>query len=210
MAYEDVIAAIEASLAEQPTPGEEQAAVQSGVPIARYVAGMTSVDQLEGELSALGYKGIRRTRLMLAAQLKRELELFNDRLAIKRQEVRDKIITLSQFTTWLELSGIDGEGVALEVSRAAAAVPAPGRESVEVSLRILDIEEVPARPMEQPVALGIRIIEAAAAPAAPAAGVQSLALSLRFAEVQSVQEVPVQSPVLYLDIIKIEEVPLGS
>lgn len=210
MAYENVIAAIEQALAEQQLPGDVEAAVQSGVPISRFVAGITNVEQLVGELSALGYKGIRQTRLVLAAQLKRELELFLDRLVLRRQQLKDGKITLSQFTSWLELSGIDAEGVALEVARAEAKPPAKVIQSVQVALRMAEVAEVPARPVEQPLTLGIRIVQAETMLVAPTVGVQSLALTLRLTELEEVEEVPVKTPVLYFDIIKIEEVPYGS
>ncbi len=206
MPYEDVLRFIEQQLQELQSPGEAEAAVQSGVPIARYVAGMINPDELAGELTALGYKGLKRTRLMLAAQLKRELELFNDRLAIKRKQLADKQITLSAFTTWLEESGIDSEGVALEVSRAEAAGPAKVVESVQITLRLLQVQEVAARPEEQAIAVGLRVTQAELVEA-PVEGIQPLNVSMSIIQLEGEITTPPLEPVsISLSLVGIEEV----
>ena len=205
MAYEEVIRFIEDQLAQLQSPGEAEAAVQSGVPIARYAAGMTSVDQLEGELTALGYKGIKKTRLMLAAQLKRAFDQFNDRLAIKRKQLEDKKITQGAFVTWLEESGIDAEGIALEVSRAEAGGPAEVREAVQVNLRLLQVDQVPLRPAEAAISVALRVVQAEPV-SAPLSGEQPLNVALSIIGLEEeVITVPVQPVMMFIDIIGIKE-----
>lgn len=205
MSIEDVLNFIESKLTQMPAPGEEEAAVQSGVPISRYVDGLTNESQLRGELSALGYKGLKLERYVLSAQLKRELALYQDRLTRYTKELQAGQITPDQFQSFLEGWGVPGENIPLELSKAQEAKPAVTLRSIQLDIRLLQVDEITPRPAEQALSLGIRILQAEEV-LAPVTGTQPVALTLSILQVaEPVTITPIQPVELLIDIIGIKE-----
>lgn len=205
MPVEDVLNFIETKLAQLPAPGDEEIAVQSGIPISRYVAGLTGEQELRGELSGLGHKGLKLERLITAAQLKRELALYQERLDRYTKQLQKNLITPSQFTSFLESWGVPNTTIPLELSKAQEDTPAVTLRSVQVTLRLVQVEEIPARPAEAPISIGLSIRQAEAV-SAPVTGVQPLSVSLSIIQHEAEVISPTIKPVeLLMDIIGVKE-----
>lgn len=201
-----VLADLEEALAGAQAPEVAAAATGSGVATARYVEGLTSEDELRGELQALGYVGPRQDRLVLVANLSRQLDLYRDRRDIWRAQLRARDISLDQFLALLEGAGIPDDSVALERARAEAQHPAAVLQSVQLSLAVLTAEEVPERPAGQPIALSIAVLEAAVV-AEAVAREQTISLSLSVLSAAEVPAAPALQPIaLSIAALEAEEV----
>lgn len=205
MAQSSILQTIEERISRARPPEAEARAAGSGVAVSRYAEGLTDETELRGELRALGYTGDREDNLVLQAQLRRELELYRDRLALLRQQQRAGDISLSQFLSGVEALGLSAEAVELERRRAESAAPAPVRRAVQISLGLLDVQEVPPRPAEQPVQITLGVLEAAQV-AAPASSSVPVALTLSVLEADVVPEpAPVQAVQIGLAILTISQ-----
>ena len=206
MAISDIISDIAQRAARVQTTETETAATQGGVAVSRYVAGMTDVLELRGELKALGYTGIGQDRYVLAAELRRQLELFQDRLALWRDQLKKNELTSSEFATLLDGAGLPIESVNLELERATSVKPVAVTKRVAVSLGILEADILTPRPTEAPVAVSLGILEADIIPAA-AAGLSRVGVQLRVRVAELAPTLaPVRPVAVSLGIIGVMEV----
>lgn len=147
MPVPEIIRYLESKLAAVRPPGEEELAAGSSVAISRYVEGLTADTEFQGELEALGYSGARLNNLLLQGVLRRQLELYRDRLALWRQQVKDNVLAPSELLTLMEREGVGGDVVEMERQRMEAQTPTQPILSTEVTLSVLEIEEIAARPV---------------------------------------------------------------
>lgn len=201
----EALSAIELEMEGVQSPEREASATQSGVAVSRFVEGLTDEGELRGELQALGYTGQRQDRLVLAAQLRRQLDLYKDRLAIWRQQFKDGQLTQSEFATLIEGAGAGPDTLALELQRAAPQKPKAVIQSVLVGLSVLSAEELEARPAAQPVMITLGVL-AAGEIAAPVEAVERVQVSLNVLQAAEVPRPPALEPVLVtLAILEVEE-----
>lgn len=206
MPLENVISFIDKVLAEAPTPAEKDAAIQSGVALSRFVEGMTAEQELRGELQALGYDGLVLERYVLAAYLRRGLELFRERKALWRSQVKEGTITPSDYADLLEQAGVSQEAVEQELQLIGAQKPKQALQSVEVFLAVLGAEELPARAALPAAEISLKIMEASAVEEAVTLVLPS-EISLAILEAQQLPTIPAAAPVeLSLAILSAQEV----
>ena len=201
-----VLAFLSLKLAQVRPPGEAAQAVQQAVALTRYAEGLTDEQELRGELEVLGYSGLVLTRLLLSASLRRQLELYRDRLAIWRALLKDGKLTESEFRTLLERAGVSQETVLLEMERARSQRPsapvksldlsltvraAPGivvprlaPRAINLGLRVARAETVPRPPAEEGLDLGLRVL--AVPEISPRRVAQSIEVTLRAVSVEEV------------------------
>jgi len=186
-------------------PAVEAEATQSGVAISRYVEGLTGEMQLRGELQALGYGGKRADRLVLAAKLRRQLELYRDMRTLWRAQLAKGQLTDSQYATLLESAGVPGQTILDELALTDARPPAQVLQAVQMSLEVVSATESPPAAVASPVALSLEIIAADEVPGPLPPG-DRVALSLEIIAADEVPALPTAQPVaLSLDLIAYEE-----
>lgn len=208
MSIEGVLARIEAALTTVSPATEVTPPTQSGVPISRFVEGLDSEVELRGELEALGYTGLRQDRLVLAAQLKRQLALFLDARALWRKMARDGELTLAEFTALLETAGIPQESILMEQQALAAQKPAVTLAYAEVGITVSRWTGVPTRPQEEPTEIGLGILSAEVVDRV-AGLVASADISLAVVQVEAAPVAGAEVPVeISLAVVSVAEAPL--
>jgi len=186
----EVIRYLSDKLAQVRPPGEEELASGSSVAVSRYEEGLTADTEFEGELVALGYSGARLNNLLLQGILRRQLALYRDRLALWRQQVKDGILAPSELYTLMEREGVGADVVEMERQRMESQTPTQPVLSTEVTLSVLEIEEIPARPVAVASTVSLAILGAERVVEVPVV-VLSSEVSLAVLGVEVVEEVPV-------------------
>lgn len=183
----------------------EPSPTQSAVAMTRYVEGLTDEQLLRGELASLGYEPRVIDRLVLAAQLRRQLELYKDRRDIWRTQLKSGDLTESEFRTLLEDAGVTPDTVALEADRSRSQKPASTVQSVDVTLSALNVGEIVAeRPVALPLDLGLSILATQEISAPEGARSLDMGLSILAAALQPAPRVP-ESITVALVVQSIEE-----
>ena len=204
-AIEAGLALIESRLAGAQTEEEAARAAGSGVALSRYTEGMTDDQQLLGELTALGYAQPQLSNLLLQAQLRRSLSLWQERRALWKAQAKTGTLTPSEYQTLLEQAGLSAEAVLLELALIQSQKPAAVIQSSEIGIRILAANIIGERPQELTAEISLRVLSAVQAPPAPE-GIQPAQISLTILSAERAPEVGAAAPAqISLEIIEAQE-----